>query len=153
MDNPIHRGSGCSSWVTEFMVGSGLSGFVWLGGLDRWLVVVWVCVVRLCWFWFWLWQWLGWWLVNWIVVVGCQSSCNLGLLGFGHNGGVGLGCQLLQWWWVVNQAVGCCGCGGSLIGLWWWVMLLVAMVVGCCGCGGLAYGCWYGFRLRWFVMC
>lgn len=48
MDNPIHCGSGCSSWVMEFMVGSvTMVGLDWVanccndGGL---LIKLWVAV-------------------------------------------------------------------------------------------------------------
>ena len=62
--------------------------------------------------------------------------------------------------------MGCCGCGGLLIGLWWWVtpwgsVDVVGHLSACGGwvggsrhgCGGLACDDWDGFRLGCYGGC
>ena len=85
----------------------------WISGLFGWVVWIsgfsgdvgfcgWVVLIVWCGFWLWQWQWLGWWFVDWVVVVGYQSVCNMGLLGFSW-----------LWLWLCSGfhgSGGSCGC-------------------------------------------
>ena len=88
---------------------SGLFGWeVWISGFSGDVDLCgWVVLIVWCgfWLWQWQWQWLGWWFVDWVVVVGYRSVCSMGLLGFSwlwlwlcsgfHGSGGSFGCCLL----------------------------------------------------------